>query len=132
MLQYYHMLEFYQKRSWRAVVYSPITVAILLLVCIGLARIVYDRYTIERDMYNRRLAAEAEVVELQARKASLEEKVEYLSHERGIEAEMRRNFDVAQPGEKVVIILDEKPASDIVPLSTSTAESNAPWYIFWR
>ena len=125
------MLEFYQKRSWRAIAYSPIAVAILLLLCLGLARIVYDRYTIERDMYDRRLVAEAEVVELEARKAMLEEKVNYLSNERGIEAEMRRNFDVAQPGEKVVIILDTEESA-IQPLSTTSVESDAPWYLFWR
>lgn len=125
------MLEFYQKRSWRAVVYSPITVAILLLITIGLAQIVYARYSIERDMYARRVVAEAEVTKLQARKEMLEEKVSYLSNERGIEAEMRRNFDVAQAGEKVVIILDAEE-STVAPLATTTPTVTPPWYLFWR
>ena len=68
------------------------------------------RYAIARDMADRRAAAEREVAELEVRRAALEEQVQYITSERGIEAEMRRQFDIAREGERVVIILDE-PAS---------------------
>jgi cell division protein FtsB len=58
-------------------------------------------------MAERRVAAEREVAELEARQAVLKEQVEYITSERGIEAEMRRQFDIAREGEQVVIILDE-------------------------
>lgn len=124
------MLQFYQKKSLLSWCYSPWVLAALAVFCALLAVSVYERYTIEREMAGRRAAAEADVAALEERKAALEERVEYLSHERGIEAEMRRNFDVAKPGEEVVIILDnETPVSD-APLRSAPAPER-PWYQFW-
>ncbi|MFM2339664.1 MAG: hypothetical protein RLZZ360_300 [Candidatus Parcubacteria bacterium] len=125
------MLQFYEKRSWRGVLKSWWVVGILGTVCIFLLWVVIDRYTIERDMANRRAEAEVRVSELVGRKEHIKDKVEYLSSERGMEAEMRRNFDVAQPGEQVVIIVDEeKSDSDVTPLPPTP--DTPPWYIFWR
>ncbi len=126
------MLKFYEKRSWRVVFRSWWFVAVLGLVCLLLALVVYDRYTIEREMAARRAEAEAQVQALKERQASIEDKVRYLESERGMEAEMRRNFDVAQPGEQVVIILDEDtPQNAVQPLPTVPTDT-PPWYIFWR
>ena len=91
MLQYYHMLEFYQKRSLRTVLHSPLALSIAVLICLGLARIVYDRYAIEQEMLVKRVDAESKLHDLEVRKADLEKKVQYLSNDRGIEAEMRRS-----------------------------------------
>jgi len=133
MLQYYHMLNFYQKRSWRAVVYSPVILALLALACLYLAHSVYNRYIIEREMAGRQAEAEAELQSLEQRKDMLQKKVDYLSNDRGIEAEMRRNFDVAREGEKVVIILDDKTATNnIEPLPLTTPTTTKPWYKFWQ
>jgi len=83
-------------------------------------------------MSNRRAELETDLIKLEERRQNLSEQVEYLSHERGIEAEMRRNFDVAQPGEKVVIILeDEVVEVEPVPV-TAPASKPKPWYKFWE
>ncbi len=82
-------------------------------------------------MASRRSALESEAEALKERKTELEKQVDYLSHERGIEAEMRRQFDVALEGEKVVVIVDPEKSEEIQPLSASTTEKNA-WYEFWR
>lgn len=127
------MLQFYQKRTWRIIISSPLAIIVLVFVLLFLARIVYERYTIERAMATRRLESELRLESLVERKAQLQQKVEYLSNDRGIEAEMRRNFDVARPGEQVVIILDKEPDANIQPLTPmNTGETNAPWYQFWR
>ena len=97
------------KRTWTAVFYSRITLAILLVISAFMALSVYERFSIEREMAERRRGVESELTELKERKAELEEKVEYLSNEEGIEAEIRTHFDVAREGEQVVIILDEEP-----------------------
>lgn len=124
------MLQFYQKRSLLSWCRSPLVLLVLAGLCTWLAISVYERYSIEREMAERRLAAEADVAAMQARKEALAERVQYLSHERGIEAEMRRNFDIAKPGEEVVIILDDDTAAaDIRPLSEPAPER--PWYQFW-
>ena len=92
------------------------------------------RYEIAVEMKERRVAAEQEATALEERKAALEETVEYLSNERGIEAEMRRQFDVSLPGEQVVVIVEDENDDLVVePLSTSTQNvGKKKWYQFWR
>jgi cell division protein FtsB len=126
------MLRFYQERSWKHFFRSPLMALILSGAVILLGLAVYDRWLIEREMAARRVELERTLQTLEERHASLSEQVEYLSHERGIEAEMRRNFDVAQPGEKVVIILDDE-TNEIEPLPpVSPPPPDPPWYKFWE
>lgn len=123
------MLEFYKKRSLRGWLHSPFSLGILGIIILFMVSVVNQRYSIEQEMVARRVEAETHLKQLEERQAELKTKVEYLSNERGIEAEMRRNFDVARPGEQVVIILDEEKKSEIEPLQ-KTAEDK-PWYKFW-
>lgn len=117
-------------RIWPRILYSRITFVVLSIVAVVLSLSVYERYTIEREMASRRSEAEAELEALKTRKLELEEKVKYLSADEGIEAEIRRHFDVAREGEQVVIIVDEKvnaaAATLATPVATSTDEEG-----FW-
>lgn len=82
-------------------------------------------------MADRREVAEESVQELREQKQRLEKEVEYLSNERGIEAEMRRQFDIALPGEEVVVILEDQATTEAS--ESETAEVAEPaWYMFWR
>lgn len=132
MLQYYHMLEFYQQKSLRSYLRSPLALFVLAVICLFFARIVYERYTISRDMATRTDDAQAELESLMERKEQLTEKVEYLSNDRGIEAEMRRNFDVARAGEQVVIILDKEVDENTIEPMQAMPTEEPPWYQFWR
>lgn len=124
------MLQFYQKRSLRGWLHSTPFLILLGLIIVFMISVVYQRYTIASEMSVRQSEAEKELQDLEARRAELETKVEYLSNERGIEAEMRRNFDVARPGEQVVIILDEEEKNNVKPLDAPEAQDE-PWYKFW-
>ena len=73
-------------------------------------------------MKERRIIEENEVSKLQGKKEALEKKVRYLSDERGIEAEMRRQFDVALPNEQVVVIVE--PEKDETNTASSTYKEN--------
>lgn len=125
------MLEFYKQKRWWTVLQSPIVIIVLLVLVIVLGREVYERYTTEREMADRRLEVESQLDELTERRDALKEKVEYLSNERGIEAEMRRNFDVAQEGEKVIIILEDESLANVEPIPVPPPPPLSPWYIFW-
>ena len=93
----------------------------------------YVRFDIAMEMLDRRQVASEQATALEIRKKALEEKVEYLSSERGLEAEMRRQFDVALPGEQVVVIVEgESDRNEVQPLSTSTSQDEPKWYQFWR
>ncbi len=125
------MLDFHQKRKLRTVLTSRYTQGFLIVLVLIVGWSAYARYEIAKDMASRRSALESEAEALKERKTELEKQVDYLSHERGIEAEMRRQFDVALEGEKVVVIVDPEKSEEIQPLSASTTEKNA-WYEFWR
>lgn len=125
------MLDFQQKRKFRAITESRITWVILLILAALVFVSAYDRYQIARDMAERRAEVESEIKELEERKIDLESEVRYLSNDRGIEAEARRQFDIAREGEQVVIIVDSNE-SNIEPLATTTAaEPKRAWYRFW-
>ncbi len=126
------MFDFQQKRRLRTILESRVTWALLLVLIAFMLVSAYERYTIAREMSERRATAEAEIEQLRLREMEITNRVDYLSTERGQEAEMRRQFDVGLPGEQVVIILDENDSAPTVetPPATTTVESR-PWYRFW-
>jgi cell division protein FtsB len=126
------MFDFHQKRKLKVALNSPITRVILLgLVCmIGWSA--YTRFEIAQEMQVRRAAEEAEVKKLQAKREALEQQVRYLSDERGIEAEMRRQFDVALPNEQVVVIVEPEPNETNTASTTYKENEEPPWYEFWH
>ena len=121
------MLDFYQKRKLRAIMNSRITQGVLVVVACFMLWNVLERYTIASSMSERREVVEQEAAALQARKDSLEAEVQYLRDDRGIEAEMRRQFDIALPGEEVVVILEDDSVIEVQPLSTTTQEARGWW-----
>lgn len=121
-----------RKKSWLADwLESPIVLAVLLLCIVFLGISVFERFTVEREMAARQEQAAATLAELAARRAELEARVDDLAGDRGVETELRRNFDVARPGEQVVIILEDEPepTTETVP---PPPLSPAPWYQFWE
>lgn len=125
------MFDFYQRRKLKGVFESPITRILLLVLCLVLASSAYARYKISEEVEKKRQEAERELQQLQSQKDTLEKKVQYLSDDRGIEAEMRRQFDVALENEQVVVIVE--PDEPEINQATSTYIEEVPaWYEFWR
>jgi hypothetical protein len=116
------------------VVNSPYFQGFIFLLVILMGVQAYERYDIASEMKGRSELAKEQTKALEERKDNLESKVEYLSSDRGIEAEIRRQFDVSLPGEQVVVIVDDENISpEILPLSTSTKEEQSQkWYQFRR
>ncbi len=124
------MFDFHQKRKLRSVFNSKITQGILIILSGFIFWSAYDRYLIAKEMSDRRFGLEEDMASLEERRANLEVEVKYLSSERGMEAEMRRQFDIARKDEQVVIILDDE-VSTSVPATTTKTEETRPWYKFW-
>lgn len=122
------MASFGKKKTITYYLYSKPVIAILVIIAGYMSFAVYHRFTVEREMAQRRYEVEEEKQELIQRKALLEKKVEYLSGDRGIEEEIRKHFDVAKEGEQVVIIVD-KETEEKTP--TVKVEVPKPWYQFW-
>lgn len=121
------MLDFYQKRKLRAICNSRITQGFLAVVAVVMLWNAFERFTIANMMGERRELIEQEAATLEARKASLEAEVEYLRDERGIESAMRRQFDIALPGEEVVVILEDEEEQEFEPLATTTPTESSWW-----
>ncbi len=119
-----------KKSNWRSILWSKITLGVLVVLVIGLGISVYDRFTIEREMAERRFEKEKQLEEMKVRKATLEERVKYLSDDSGVEAEVRKHFDVARAGEQVVVLLEDERENNEVDLSTTT-ENNQVTNSFW-
>jgi len=126
------MFDFYEKRKLKVLLGSPYVQAVVFLITVFVAWNAFTRFQIASEMADRREQVEIEAAVLQERKDSLETEVNYLSDERGIEAELRRQFDVAKDGEKVVVIVEEEETEEVetIPLAPSTNEKR--WYQFWR
>lgn len=105
---------------------SRITQGVLVLILCFMLWHVFERYTIASNMAERREVIELEAAALQTRMESLEDEVRYLRDDRGIEAEMRRQFDIALPGEEVVVILEDEAAPEIEPIEV--VEEDTGWW----
>ncbi len=114
----------------KAVLSSHYMHAVLVVILILVALSAYQRYSIAVEVEGRRVVAEQEGAALQARQAELQADVQYLRDDRGIEAELRRQFDVAKEGERVVVIVEPEAEPEVEPLPTSTPKRS--WYEFWR
>ncbi len=126
------MFDFYQRRKFKTILSSKVTRVFLVVLVLLMGYSAYKRYSIAKDMERRRHEVESDVVRLQGQKEVLEKQVRYLSDDRGIEAEMRRQFDVALDNEQVVVIVE--PEKDEIKTSSSTYETTEEpaWYEFWR
>jgi cell division protein FtsB len=122
-------MKFGKKNSFKTYLYSwPVTV-LLGIITVLLFMSAYERFGVERDMSSRRVTAEAELIRLQERKIQLEDRVQHLEGERGIEEEIRTNFDVAREGEQVIILVGEESAAEA---AIEEVIVTYPWYQFWR
>lgn len=126
------MFDFYQKRKLKSFLASPVTRGFLFVLVVLMSWSAYTRFQIAREMAGRRAEAEAETERLREQKAGLEGQVQYLSDDRGIEAEMRRQFDVALTNEQVVVIVEPEGGETNASSSTYQQESKPAWYEFWR
>ncbi len=122
------MARFGQKNTLQNVFYSKPTLVVLSILIVFLCISVIERYKIAKEMERRTDAVLEEKSELIERKKALEDKVEYLGAERGLEEEIRTHFDVAKEGEQVIILMGEKKK---VSESRTVPPPPKPWYQFW-
>lgn len=116
---------------------SHIVQGVLVVFILFMLLQVFEQYQTAKQTGERRAEAESEYQELQTQQEALAEQVSELQNEYGIEAEIRRNFDVAREGEEVVIILEDSvdavPSRERPSSSFATTPSEpTPWYRFWE
>lgn len=102
------MFDFNEKRKIRTLLYSKVSIGILLILTVILGVSVFERFQVSREMANKKNVVEEELEVLKQKASTLEVRVKNLQNERGVEAELRKRFDVVKEGEQMIIILDEE------------------------
>ncbi len=110
------MLEFYEKRKLKRVLYSRPVLIVLLIPVAYCMMVAWHAYLKEREAHANMLAATAELERLKEREATLDKEIERLSSERGVEEELREKYEVGKPGERMIVLIDkDKEQKDVSP-----------------
>ncbi len=102
------MKEFQQKRKIRRFLYSRIAILTLFILVALVGKAVYSVYYKERESRRNLERTREELASLQARQNSLKNVVSRLQTPEGREAEIRGQFQVAKPGERMVVIVESE------------------------
>jgi len=117
-------MDFYEKRKFKRLLYSKLSLIILALIVIKLSFSVFDMYKKERDTRLKRIEQKNILYEFKKREKDLSDEIKRLSSEKGIEEEIRSKFEVGKKGESVVLIIDNPEEENI---KNNIAEKN-----FWQ
>lgn len=109
------MLEFYEKRKLKRLLYSKPVIIALCIPAVFLLSVTWNAYNKEREAYANMLTASAELDRLKEREATLSQEIERLSTQRGVEEELREKYEVGKPGERMIVLVDK--AADKEPAS---------------
>ena len=115
----------------RNLVYSKISLFFLLVIIFLLAYTIWGVYQKERETQIKKTQRAQVLIEIEERERVLEEEIERLSTERGVEEEIRSKFDVARAGEQVLVIVDAKE-EDVLLESEEEASAWQRFLIFFR
>ncbi len=99
------MLEFFERRRFRRVLYSYPIIGVVGLVAVLLLFPAWSAYSNMNATAEKREDVAAELERLSAREAALQEEIDRLATERGVEAEIRRKFEVGHEGEELIVIV---------------------------
>ncbi len=118
------MLEFQQKKKVRKILYSPVVLMILAIVFVILAHALWGVYQKVQISATNLEREQIEFDKLSSREKSLASSIDYLKTDQGVESEIRSKFKLVKDGEKVAVIVDDKPN-----IATSTATTtHSFWY----
>jgi len=108
------MREFSRKRKVRQFMFSIPVLILLFIILFFVAKGswgVYKKYSLSKSELEN---SQSDLAVLEEKKQTIETKIEKLQTETGIEKEIRSKFDVAREGEKLIVIVEDKVAEEIV------------------
>ena len=102
------MLKFQEKRKLMHIMFSKTTIILLLIIIVLMAFATYNAYQGKQEAIARRAVLTDEIERLEEREQALNNAISTLEDPRGVEAELRRRFDVAKEGEEVIVLIEKK------------------------
>jgi cell division protein FtsB len=98
------MKRFQQKQAYKKLLYSPVVISGLLVICILVTIAAIGMYQKSREARANKLQAQAEYNALMAQEANLESGISKLETTEGIEENLREKYRVGKEGEHLVVI----------------------------
>jgi len=112
------MLEFQEKRQLKKIIYSKVTLIILLLIILALSKAVWSVYK-KHDMTKDNLSkVETSLESLQVREKMLSSEIERLKTASGKEEEIREKYGLIKQGEEMIVVVDDENNDNNGPVST--------------
>jgi len=102
------MRDFQRKRNIRKVLYSKGTLLLLLFLLVLVGKATWGLYAKEHESRKNLDRVEAELLNLNLREDRLRADIARLETPEGIETEIREQFQVARPGERMVVLVNNK------------------------
>jgi cell division protein FtsB len=118
------MLEFQEKRKVKRLLYSRLTLVVLLLIIAWLLKSVWGVYEKQQYTKGNLEKTNADLAELKGREQMLSSEIEWLKTESGTEAEIRDKYGLVKPGEEVIVIVDKG--------GSNTTDSDLDKRSFWQ
>lgn len=100
------MRELKEKRRIRKLLFSRITIAILVVVFLLVTSATWSVFGKYRETQTNDRNAQKNLTVLEEREIDLKKEIENLKTEKGIEKEIRENFGFVKDGEEIVIIVE--------------------------
>lgn len=101
------MKEYEHKKRWRKLVYSPVTLLVLLMFVFLMSKGVYGMYQ-KYHLAKESLDEEnARLEQLESQHSKLQKDLRLLDTEDGEESVIRDRFRVVKPGEELVVVIEE-------------------------
>ena len=101
------MREFQEKRKFKKIIYSGWLQIVLGIILLALIFPTVKVYKKSRISAQKSAEIKEEIAKLEKRNAELAAEAARLESESGREGEIRKRFDVAKPGEKILVIIDK-------------------------
>ena len=115
------MQSFQRKKKLSQIIYSPITLVILLVVVALLGRSTLRVFLKERESAQNLAEAKEELQKLQNKQEDLDQDIKRLSTPEGVEEELRSKYAIKKGDEALVVIVDDKASTTE---ATSTAKQS--------
>ncbi len=125
------MLDFAQKRKVRSFLYNKVTLGLLGILTLLVLHSTWEVYGKKRESESMKNISQANVAQLEERDTTLEEKINKLDTDAGMEEEIRSKFSVTKSGENMVVIVPNQD-SDVGSSTSKTGFWQKIWHFFSR
>jgi cell division protein FtsB len=101
------VLEFQEKRKVKRLIYSRLTLVILLIILVLMLRSVwgvYEKAQLTKENLNK---TTNDLAGLKEREQILSAEIEQLKTNSGVEKEIREKYGLVKPGEEVIVIVNK-------------------------